>query len=159
VYITDIEAWCKIAFSDVYSNPLRYAEILYLNNELVTDLEIPDTVTKINNSAFWGCKTLASITIPDSVTSIGDRAFRDCTSLVSITIPDSVTSIGAYAFYGCTSLKTVYYTGTAEDWAAISINSSYNADLIAIPRYYYSETEPATSGNDWHYVDGVPTVW
>ena len=45
--------------------------------------------------------------VPDSVTKIGGSAFWGCTSLVSIIIPDSVTEIGLYAFYGCTSLKSI----------------------------------------------------
>ena len=36
---------------------------------------IPDSVTSIGDSAFWGCSSLTSVTIPDSVTSIGDWAF------------------------------------------------------------------------------------
>ena len=107
VYITDIAAWCNISFGDSSSNPLRYAENLYLNNELVTDLIIPDGVTSIGDRAFYGCISLTSVTIPDSVTSIGYEAFYECTSLTSVTIPDSVTKIGDYAFYDCTSLTSI----------------------------------------------------
>jgi hypothetical protein len=66
---------------------------------------IPNSVTSIGYSAFYGCSSLASITIPNSVTSIGDWAFYDCSSLTSITIPNSVTSIGGSAFYGCDNLS------------------------------------------------------
>ena len=71
-----------------------------------------------------------SITIPDSVTNIGSCTFYGCSSLKSVSIPDSVTSIDDYAFYRCSSLTTVYYTGTEEEWAAISIDSSGNGYLI-----------------------------
>ena len=108
VYISDISAWCNISFSDSYSNPLCYADNLYLNNELVTDLTIPDGVTSVGERAFAHCDSLISVTIPDSVTSIGERAFFSCSSLTSVTIPDSVTSIGSYVFYGCSSLTSVY---------------------------------------------------
>lgn len=64
-------------------------------------------LSSIEDSAFFWCDSLTSITIPDSVTSIGDYAFTLCTSLTSITIPDSVTSIGGNAFYNCTSLNKV----------------------------------------------------
>ena len=68
---------------------------------------IPDSVTSIDNRAFYSCKSLTSVTIPNSVTIIGERAFSYCTSLTSVMIPDSVTSICDYAFNGCTSLTSV----------------------------------------------------
>ena len=68
---------------------------------------LPDSVTSIGDSAFWGCYHLESINIPDSVTSIGNRAFCDCRLLNSVIIHDSVTSIGNYAFMWCESLKYI----------------------------------------------------
>ena len=73
----------------------------------LTSITIPNSVTRIGSVAFSGCTSLASVTIPDSVTSIGYRAFFDCSSLTSITIPNSVTRIGSVAFSGCTSLASV----------------------------------------------------
>ena len=108
VYITDIAAWCNIKFdSESYSTPLYYANNLYLNGELVTDLVIPNSVTTIGDVAFAGCTCLTGITIPDSVTTISVGAFSGCTGLTSVTIPDSVTTIGRAAFSGCTGLTSV----------------------------------------------------
>ena len=96
----------------------------------LTSYTIPDSVTSIGNSAFYGCTgelmvncnipsasefkygafygtKFTKVTIGNSVTLIGDYAFRDCTALTSVTIPDSVTSIGSGAFSGCTSLTSV----------------------------------------------------
>ena len=78
VYIEDITAWCNIKFGDVNSNPLRYADNLYLNNELVTELIIPDGVTNINEHAFHGYGKIISVTISSSVNSIGESAFQGC---------------------------------------------------------------------------------
>ena len=107
VYITDIGAWCNILFNGDFANPLYYAHNLYLNNELVTELVIPSTVTKIKDYAFYGCSSLTSGVIPNSVTSIGQKAFDGCSSLTSVVIPDSVTSIGKWAFSGCSSLTSI----------------------------------------------------
>ena len=159
VYISDISSWCNIDFSDYTSNPLRYAKNLYLNGELVTDLVIPDGVESIGSSAFYNCTSLTSVTIPDSVTSIGNYAFAGCSSLTSVTIPDSVTSIGSSAFSYYSGLNTVYYGGTAEEWGRISIGD-YNYRLTDATRYYYSTSEPTTSGNFWHYNDeGEIVLW
>ncbi len=55
--------------------------IRYATGKTATQFTIPDSVTSIGQSAFYGCSSLTSITIGDSVTSIGYYAFRDCSSL------------------------------------------------------------------------------
>ena len=111
VHINDLVAWCNIDFgssdANPLYNPLYYARNLYLNNELITELVIPNGVTSIGRYAFSGYSGLTSITIPNSVTSIGEEAFKGCSGLTSVTIPNSVTSIGVYAFYGCSGLTSV----------------------------------------------------
>ena len=107
ININSIEAWCKTEFSNYSSNPLVYADNLYFNGTLLTNLIIPDSVTSISARVFEYCTGITSITIPDSVTSIGEAAFRGCSGLTSVTIGNSVTSIGNYAFCNCTSLKSI----------------------------------------------------
>ena len=77
VIIEDLAAWCKIKFG-ITANPLVYAKNLYLNDEKVTELVIPDSVTSIGDDAFSSCKGLTSVEIPNSVTSIGEYAFSLC---------------------------------------------------------------------------------
>jgi len=125
VYITDLAAWCGISFNGYEANPLYYAHnYLYLNNELVTELVIPEGVTIIGDWAFYNCTGLTSVTIPDSVTSIGERAFYNCTGLRSVTIGNGVTSIGQDAFDGCDCLRAVYITDIAA-WCGISFDDIY----------------------------------
>ena len=95
--------------------------IRYPEGKADTSYAIPNGVTSIGNSAFYGCSNLTSITIPDGVTIIDINAFQYCRSLTSITIPDSVTYISAEAFDGCDSLKAAYYLGFSEQWAEVSI--------------------------------------
>ena len=116
VHISDIAAWCNIVFSNAnqdflgnanYSNPLYYAHRLFLDDEEVTDLVIPEGVTVITDYLFSNCRGLTSVTIPNSVKSIGDYAFGDCYYLTSVTIGNSVKSIGERAFYSCNRLTSV----------------------------------------------------
>ena len=86
VHINDIAAWCNIDFEDSDANPLYYAQNLYLNNELITELVIPNGVTSIKDYVFYNYSNLTSITIPNSVTSIGHHAFRGCSGLESIVV-------------------------------------------------------------------------
>ena len=119
IYITDIAAWCNISGLDKLMRYGSSTKKLYINNELVTSITIPNGVTAIPSSAFRNCSGLTSITIPDSVTSIGDYAFRNCTGLTSATIGNSVTNIGSYAFEGCSNLQDIYITDIAA-WCNIS---------------------------------------
>lgn len=78
VNIEKLEAWCNIKFEGKYSNPCIYAHKFILNDQEVTDLEIPNTVTSVSEYAFYGCSELTSVNIPASVTFIGKDAFYDC---------------------------------------------------------------------------------
>ncbi len=139
VYISDIAAWCNIVFQGGYSNPMYYADNLYLNGNLITNLIIPDSVTLIGNYAFYGCS-----------------------SLISITIPDGVTSIGNYAFNGCNNVRKIYYSGSEEEWDAVVIgegnNCLNNKDIITfdgvIPKTYIFVTNGGTTVSD---IDGEIT--
>ena len=121
VYITDIAKWCQINFESIntngYSNPLAQVASLYLNGELVTDLLIPDDVTRIKAHAFHGCDSLTSVTITDSVTKIDGSAFCGCRSLTSVTIGCGITSIGARAFTGDVKLEYIDLTSYGTDKA------------------------------------------
>lgn len=78
VYITDLSAWCGIAFVSSKSNPCRYGAKLHLNGTQLTELTIPSDITEIKKYAFCYCVHLTSVTIPDSVVSIGYGAFGTC---------------------------------------------------------------------------------
>ena len=107
VYISDLAVWFKISFGSSTSNPLYYAGELYLNDTLLTELVVPDSVTSIGDYVFCNCTGLTSVMIGNSVTDIGIGAFYGCTGLTEITIPGSVTHIGQGAFSGCAGLTEV----------------------------------------------------
>ena len=107
VNIVDLEAWCKIEFVDEYSNPMYFSKGFTLNGELVTNLEIPETVTAIKNYAFNYCNQLNYVTIPEGVKSIGNNSFFGCRNLLSVDMPKGIESIGKRAFQGCHKLWSI----------------------------------------------------
>jgi hypothetical protein len=61
------------------------------------------------------------------------------------------------AFSGCDKLSKVYSQSTTE--LSYSIGS-YNTTFKNATKYWYSETEPATAGNYWHYeTNGEVLEW
>lgn len=125
VYIEDLAGWCEIEFVD---NPLRWGADLYVNEELVTDLQIPEGVEKIPNIAFMGVSA-TSLTLPETVHTIEYYAFKNSaiqkavlseglrtiegqafygSKLQSVTLPDSLTQMEWEAFANCTELESVH---------------------------------------------------
>ena len=110
VYISDLAAWCGIKFGnyqyqgsnwepdDKESNPLICAKNLYLNNQLVTDLVIPDGVETIEAFTFWKAECIQTIQIPEGVKTIGKGAFMLCSNVTSINLPVSLETAEEKAF-------------------------------------------------------------
>ena len=107
----------------------------------LTGITLPNGITSIGNSAFNECKSLVSVVIPNGVTSIERDTFSWCSSLSSVAIPNSVKSIGESAFFYCENLEKIYYAGSQENWATISISSG-NEYLFAPTTILYNQTEP-----------------
>lgn len=87
-------------------------------------ITIPDSVTSIEDLAFFGCTNLNNIAIPNSVTKIGNRAFRECRNLVSIKLPENLASIESGTFRECYKLY----------------NISIPKSVIKIEEYAFSES-------------------
>ena len=100
VYISDLGAWCNIDFGGITANPMNYAKNLYLNNELVTEVVVPDGVTSIKKYAFYNCDKITNVVIPSSVTSIGDNAFNAAKAVFDIAAETPATLGGSSTFAG-----------------------------------------------------------
>lgn len=95
----------------------------------LTQVTIPDSITTIESYAFADCSALTEITIPGSVAAIDGFIFWGCTSLTQVTLPGSVTNIGRSAFYNCNSLTDVFYSGSKEQWKAVTIETQWGANV------------------------------
>ena len=71
---------------------------LYVNNTLLTNLVIPEGITKIKRGTFAGCQSITNVTIPSTVDSIEEFAFYQCPNVRVLKIPNSVKFIGISAF-------------------------------------------------------------
>ena len=146
VYIESIVDWCSISFTDHYSNPLYYAENLYVNNELVTELVIPEGITSIGFAAFNGCTSITSVIIPSTVEAIETAAFKGCTALTEITLPDTVTVLASLAFANCESLKSVTLSTNITELAPYVFSGCTSLILVSIPASVTSISETAFIG-------------
>ena len=115
VYITDLAAWCGIAFGDETANPLYQAENLYLNGELMETLELPEGVTVIRQGLF-----------------------RNATCIQRVALPKGLKGVVANAFYGCRNIQEVFYAGSEAEWNALPIATGN--DPLKNATIYYNST-------------------
>ncbi len=87
----------------------RIESFAIINCKNIKTINIPASVTRIEGSAFAGCTALETVTFAENskLSTISSGAFQRCTSLKTITVPNSVTSIGSGAFNSCTSLESI----------------------------------------------------
>ena len=127
LHISSLEAWVDSKFNNANSSPLYRAENLYLNNALVTAIEINkniswgafmgyekltkvvlgNSVKTIGDSAFYGCSELTEVVFGNKLETIGSSAFYNCAKLTAVGLPSSLKTISNKAFYGCSTLQTV----------------------------------------------------
>ena len=150
VHISDLSAWCKISFDNAFYQPYH----LYLNEEEIKELVIPNDVTSINDDTFSRCCGLTTVTIGNNVTSIGSCAFEGCSSLTSVTIGNNVTSIGSSAFSDCRSLTSVTIGNSV---TTIGSSAFYNCEELTFVAIGSSVT--AIEDYTFHYCGKIKYVF
>ncbi len=114
----------------------------------LTSITLGNSVTSIGGWAFNGCTGLTSINVASGNNYYSSNngvlfnkkktaliRYPEGKSQTSYTIPNSVTSIGREAFFGCTGFKDVYYTGSKDEWKAISVGE-LNGRLLNATIHY-----------------------
>ncbi|MBE5752245.1 MAG: leucine-rich repeat domain-containing protein [Clostridiales bacterium] len=158
-YTGNIVGWCGISgLSALMSQDVD----LYINNEKVVDLVVPDDVEKINDYAFAYCDSLTSVTLPDSVMMIGQNAFYGCpdelftiyenvkylgnevnpyyalietvaNTYSSYTIQKQTKVIADYAFAHCDTLTSVTIPDSVTTIGNKAFAYCYNLTSVTIP--------------------------
>lgn len=79
-------------------------EIASLIEGSITDLSIPEGVTKIKGYNFYNCYDLENIVLPKTLTEIGDYAFKGCQVLKLSQLSNSINYIGRDCFSECSEI-------------------------------------------------------
>ena len=80
----------------------------FKDNANLKKVTLPDTITVLEDYAFYLCSGLEEINIPDSVEKFGFQTFYGCAKLKEISVPAGLTEIEGYTFDGCTALEAVH---------------------------------------------------
>ncbi len=177
VYITDLKKWCNIEFQDnSAAQPLCLGADLFLNNEKVVDLMLPEGI-RMNFAAFYGCKSIESVTFPTYYYGFTDgRWFQYCYRLKRVYLTRHMTKIPGYSFANCKALTDVYCEATTppkldNGWSNESFESYYafvNCDLnsvtLHVPKNCKAKYESALGWSNFikikeDYESGVDEIY
>ncbi|WP_455259650.1 leucine-rich repeat protein [Ruminococcus sp.] len=86
---------------------------LFYGDEVLTSINLPDSVEYIGDMAFEDCINLKKISLPKSLYTLCDETFLGCESLESVELSE-VVNIGVSAFAHCTSLKSIVIPESVE---------------------------------------------
>lgn len=125
-------------------------------NSGLETVQIPETVTTINNYAFNKCEALtsvsilgnvdtfgdyvfdkcpnlATVTFNENIDTLGNYTFRDCTGLTSVTLPTKLTKLGNYTFQNCTSLTSATLPSSITKLPDYTFQNCSSLNGITIP--------------------------
>lgn len=150
VYVNNFRKWCHMNWCHLITSsynswwqiwdydwnkttPLYYADELYINNVLTTDLVVPDDVESIGNRAFCGFESLTSVDL-NNVSYIG-TSFNGCTNLKEVKTsrmePASVPMYDAFDYSIRSTCTLKVPSGSSEAYR----NSSWGNYFTDIQEY------------------------
>ena len=151
---------------------------LYIENELISDVTVPSTISYVPTAIFEYCKSITSCNLHSSVTSIGKSAFEGAvnlsslnnmtalksieslsfskTAITSITFPSTLYKIDSYAFSD-SSLKFAYFEESGRWVFDYSKNDYININANGRRQNYVEELTKTYVGRTWctlEYLNG-----
>ncbi|MBR0048775.1 MAG: leucine-rich repeat protein [Prevotella sp.] len=121
----DFNSWWETPWTNKY----RYQ---------ITEIEMPEGMTRIGNNAFGGLIHAQISSLPSTLTSIGDEAFYNIFYMPSeLRIPSGVTSVGNKAFCASYGTKKIYIPANLTDIGEAAFAEVHNVEDI-----YVEDTNP-----------------
>lgn len=125
--------------------------------KLTSLTNLPNTLERIEDSAFHRCERLGIIDLPESLRHLGDGALSYITDLVHLKLPRIMSYLGQGALMANPNLKEVIMPHTLENAGDILYNTDSSNINIVIPETpkgsFYSKlgifSKSTISGNDY----------
>ena len=92
----------------------------FIGCEKLKEIKFSNHLIKIEMNAFAYCSELEEIEIPDSIDKIEYGAFAHCYNLQSVTLGKDLLTLGPNVFDVCNKLKDIFYNNTFEAWSYIA---------------------------------------
>ncbi|MCH5235172.1 MAG: leucine-rich repeat protein [Muribaculaceae bacterium] len=108
ITVESLDDWFNVDFlADPYISIFLNNAELYENNQLITELDFPDNVSRLTHYLFAGISSIKSLRFNDNLSSIGPYSFYGCKGLQSLELPGNLASLGAGSFANCDNLYSL----------------------------------------------------
>ena len=153
----------KLIIEELDINPLDFMSVVrmsYHRGAAISEINIPEGITKIEQFAFCDCYSLEKVTLPSTLKIIERRAFENCplvsisfpknlavieesafsnTKLTNIELPNNLTTVGNFAFYNCKELTRISLPDSITDVGKFILENCTNLKDIRIPDFLNNE--------------------
>ena len=127
---------CKSLVFDINCSITEIGDYAFSGmSELINELNLPDTVEKIGNYAFFHCGFTGDLNIPECMRTVGIGSFNGCSGLDSILWETSLPSTDVYWGYGAFA------------------NCIYDSEKLNLPYYKMEANENNVFSQ--YFVEGV----
>lgn len=100
---------------------------------ILTNLNLPNSVSHIGDNAFLGCGNLKSVVLQEGLVHIGDSAFELCGDLSSLIMPSSLVHLGQRAFFGCRNLTEIVISSCLKEIEKMTFGACHSLSSISFP--------------------------
>ncbi len=111
----------------------RIEEYAFNRCRQIESIQFPQSLEYIGNYAFGECKSLKKVIMNDSLRSIEDSVFSSCESLEEISFSYSLRRIGSYAFNACSKLKNVTFPSSLRQIGNGTFNFCKSLENVRLP--------------------------
>ena len=165
IRVDDVAVICSVEYAD--SSAFGSNLDLIIKGEKVTELVIPASVKEIKDYTFKWFSKITIVRFEGAVT-LGKDSFSKQVKYVYVKnkelLSGNIKESGLLSRLVTTltllieeDTSKAYFYGTESRWAQLSDERKAPANGKTV--YYYSETQPTTSGNYWYFDDGAIAVW
>ena len=153
-------------FTETFRSTLEYVEMADSVTTLdgsafrccynLKEVKLSKNLTRIDASVFCGCSSLKKIDIPVGVTVIAESAFSRCYNLAEIAIPNTVTVISDFAFLSTNINKLVIPKSVTT--VESGVFGEDEIEDLQLTVYCEAESKPDGWNSNWNKA-GATVVW
>lgn len=99
---------------DVPDGITKIDESVCRENDKIEKVVLPKSIKHQGDSVFESCSNLKEIFFSGGLLTLGNKCFKNCKFIEEVSLPDTVIKISSEAFRNCTRLKKIFIPKSVE---------------------------------------------